>query len=128
MKLLLDTHALLWYTLNDSHLSSTAETLIKDAANEILLSPASYWELAIKISMGKLTLNQPFDDFLDACLNKYGFLILPILPQHAAFLTTLPFHHKDPFDRLLIAQALVEKVAMVSADGQFDVYGVQRFW
>ena len=128
MRHLLDTHTLLWYTLADPQLSGTAKALILDPANEILISPASYWEIAIKLSIGKLTLHQPYDDFIDVCLNKYGFVILPIEPKHTAVLTTLPFHHRDPFDRLIIAQAMAEGIRVVSNDPAFDAYPVTRLW
>jgi PIN domain nuclease of toxin-antitoxin system len=130
VRLLVDTHALLWYGINDPQLSGTARTLIQDATNEILLSPASYWEIAIKISIGKLALHQPYEDFIDACLNRYGFKVLPIAPSHTGRVATLPFptKHKDPFDRLIVAQALVEAIAIVSGDQALDVYGVNRMW
>lgn len=128
MRLLLDTHALLWYTLSDPRLSVMAKTLILDASNEILFSPASYWEIAIKIRIGKLALNQTYDDFIDVCLNQYGFVILPVEPKHTAVLTTLPLHHRDPFDRLIIAQAMVEDISVVSSDDAFDAYPVRRMW
>ena len=124
MRHLLDTHTLLWYTLADPRLSKTAEALILDASHEIVISPASIWEIAIKIRIGKLTLNQPFDDFIDVCLNQYGFIILPIEPRHTSVLTTLPFHHRDPFDRLLIAQARHEGFKFVSRDPHIPGYGV----
>jgi PIN domain nuclease of toxin-antitoxin system len=128
VKHLLDSHALLWYTLNDPKLSNTAEALILDPANEILISPASYWEIAIKISIGKLTLHQPYEDFIDVCLNKYGFVILPVETKHTAVLTNLPFHHRDPFDRLLIAQAMVEGIPIIGDDPDFDAYPIKRLW
>jgi PIN domain nuclease of toxin-antitoxin system len=84
VRLLLDTHALLWYALADPKLSTTARTLILDSANEILISPASYWEIAVKVSIGKLPLHRPYADFLHACLNQYKFVILPIEPLHTA--------------------------------------------
>jgi PIN domain nuclease of toxin-antitoxin system len=130
MKHLLDTHTLLWYTLNDPQLSLTAKTLILDPANEILISPASYWEIAIKISIGKLKLHQPYEDFIDACLLRYGFNILPIKTTHTGRLLTLPFPriHKDPFDRLLVAQAIVECIPLISGDSVLDIYGFTRLW
>jgi PIN domain nuclease of toxin-antitoxin system len=128
--LLLDTHALLWYTTNDPQLSKTAEALIVDPANDVFMSPASYWEIAIKVSIGKLTLHQPYDDFIDVCLNRYQFKILPIEPRHTSVLTSLPFppNHRDPFDRLIVAQAKVEALDLVSADAKLDGYGVTRLW
>jgi PIN domain nuclease of toxin-antitoxin system len=130
VKLLLDTHTLLWYTLGDPQLSATATALILDPANEILVSPASYWEIAIKVSIGKLSLRQPYEDFLDACLNRYGFLVLPIEPRHTVRVAALPYPpgHKDPFDRLLVAQALVEGIPLVSGDVALDAYCVNRLW
>jgi PIN domain nuclease of toxin-antitoxin system len=128
VRLLLDTHAMYWYIEGDPQLSATAQTLIQDASNEVLVSPASYWEIAIKISIGKWQLNRPYQEFLDIGLNQYGFQTLPILPAHTAGLIGLPFHHKDPFDRLLVAQAMVERVAVISSDPQLDAYGVSRIW
>src|SRR5438874_10812884 len=105
MRLLLDTHALLWFVLGDPQLSARARALIEDPANEKLVSPASYWELAVKISVGKYALNEPFEDFLRRGILGNGFGVLAIEFQHAAKVATLPFHHRDPFDRLLVAQA-----------------------
>ena len=119
---------LLWYTLNESQLSNTAQQLIINGNNKILISPASYWEIAIKISIGKLILHRPYQEFIDVCLNQYDFHILPITPQHTETVITLPFHHKDPFDRLLIAQAIVEKIPIVSVDTILDKYAIQRIW
>jgi PIN domain nuclease of toxin-antitoxin system len=118
------------YIEDDPQLSGTARTLIQDASNEILISPASYWEIAIKISIGKWLLNRPYEDFIDLALNRYGFQVLRILPTHTARVIGLPFPsgHKDPFDRLLVAQALVEKIAIVSADAPLDAYGITRLW
>jgi PIN domain nuclease of toxin-antitoxin system len=130
VRLLLDTHAAYWYIEDDPQLSVTARTLIQNASNEILISPASYWEMAIKVSLGKWRLNRPYEEFIDIALNQYGFQILPILPAHTARLIGLPFPagHKDPFDRLLVAQALVEQIPIVSADPPIDTYGVTRLW
>ena len=128
MRCLLDSHTLLWYTLDDPQLSKTAESLILDPTNEIFTSPASYWEIAIKVSIGKLELHSPFGEFVDVCLNKYGFRILPIEPKHAAALIDLPFHHRDPFDRMLIAQAMMESVQIIGNDRAFDAYSVKRLW
>jgi PIN domain nuclease of toxin-antitoxin system len=107
-----------------------AQALIVDAANEVLISPASYWEIAIKVSLGKLILHSPYEDFIDLCLTRYGFQVLPIEPAHTARLAALPFppNHKDPFDRLLVAQAAVEGLPLVSGDTDLDAYPVQRLW
>jgi PIN domain nuclease of toxin-antitoxin system len=128
MRLLLDTHAFLWYVLNDPQLSSVAQGLINDPANDILIRPASYWEIAIKVRLGKLNLHASYDDFMHRGIVGNGFGILPIEVRHTSVLTTLPLHHRDPFDRLLVAQALAEGIPIVSGDGQLDAYGVRRLW
>ena len=128
MRFLVDTHALYWYIDGDPQLCPTARTLIQDAANQVLISPASYWEIAIKVSMGKWKLNRSYEDFMEIGLIKYGFQVLPILPAHTSLLIGMPFHHKDPFDRLLVAQALVEQIPIVSADRDLDQYGIFRRW
>lgn len=128
MRLLLDTHTMYWYIEDDPQLSAKARTLIQDASNEILISPASYWEIAIKVSIGKWKLNRPYEEFIDIGLTKYGFQVLPILPTHTAKVIGLPFHHRDPFDRLLVAQALAESIPISSSDPVLDAYGITRFW
>jgi PIN domain nuclease of toxin-antitoxin system len=124
----LDTHALVWYTHGDSKLTATAQAAIQNGANDIWISPASYWEIAIKVHLGGWQLNQPYHNFMDIVLYQYGFEVLPIRPEHTARLIGMPNHHRDPFDRLLIAQALVEGLTLVSSDVAFDQYGVTRVW
>jgi PIN domain nuclease of toxin-antitoxin system len=128
VNLLIDTHTLLWAYWGDPQMSPAAIRLITDPLNRILVSPASHWEIAIKMKTGKLILREPFIDFVQHAILDNGFIILPIEPKHTALVATLPFHHKDPFDRLLIAQALAEGIPMVSADAAIDPYGVQRLW
>jgi PIN domain nuclease of toxin-antitoxin system len=130
MRVLLDSHALLWCVLGDPQLSTVAEQTILDPDNEVLSNPASYWEIAIKVSIGKYTLNQPFPDFIDLCLNRYRFHVLPIEPKHAARVAVLPFKpgHKDSFDRLLIAQAMEELIPIVGRDTGFGNYPITRIW
>lgn len=130
MRLLLDTHTLYWYTTGDPKLSIQAQTVIQDATNDVFLSPASLWEIAVKVSIGKWLMNQTFETFLDKCLNQYEFRMLPIEPSHTTAVSRLPFptEHRDPFDRMLISQALVESMAIVSVDSAFDAYGVTRIW
>lgn len=128
MRLLLDTHTLLWFALTDPQLSGTATSLIIDPDNEKLVSPASYWEIAIKISIKKYALSKPYEIFMDEAIDKNGFGYLHIEPKHRAALTTLPFHHKDPFDRLLIAQAIIEGIPIISGDTVLDSYPVKRLW
>ena len=126
MRILVDTHALVWFALADAQLSATARGVIEDPANEILVSPASYWEMAIKVHLGKGQLALPYPDLIDSLWTAYGFKILPILPEHTARLIGLPDHHRDPFDRPLIAQAMTEGVPIISADAVFDQYAVRR--
>jgi PIN domain nuclease of toxin-antitoxin system len=130
LNFLLDTHTLIWFVLDDPLLSAFARALIEDPNNEILVSPASFWEIAIKVSRGKLALNQPYGNFIDLCRNQYGFRGLPIEPAHTTCVASMPFPrgHKDPFDRLLIAQAIVESIPIVSVDPAFDPYPVRRIW
>jgi PIN domain nuclease of toxin-antitoxin system len=128
MRVMLDTHAFLWFVGGDSNLSATARAAITDPNNVVLLSPASHWEIAIKVSTGKLTLAEPFDVFMLREIQQNGFEIFPIEVAHTAVVATLPFHYRDPFDRLLVAQALSEGVPLVSADPVFDSYGVTRMW
>ncbi len=128
MKLLIDTHTFLWFVLNDSSLSPIARDLIVDPLNDIFLSPASHWEIAIKISIGKYRIPGQFEDWMNDQIQINELAILPLEVAHSAAVITLPFHHKDPFDRLLIAQSLVETIPIVSADVIFDAYGVTRLW
>ncbi|NOT59395.1 MAG: type II toxin-antitoxin system VapC family toxin [Acidobacteria bacterium] len=128
MRLLLDTHAFLWFVLDDPSLSAQARNLIADESNEIEISPATYWEVAIKIGIGKYSLVEPLSDFFERELDANEFRVLPIEPRHVAPLTSLPFHHRDPFDRLIIAQAMVEGISIVSIDAAFDPYPVKRLW
>ena len=128
MRILLDTHAFLWFILDDPKLSDQARGLIADGATDVLVSPATYWEIAIKISIGKYALPEPYDVFMQRELASNSFSILHVLPSHTAALTKMPFHHRDPFDRLLIAQAQTEAIPLVSVDANFDAYGVMRLW
>jgi PIN domain nuclease of toxin-antitoxin system len=126
MRLLLDTHAFLWLVLGDAQLSSTARSYILDSAHAKLISPASYWEIAIKVSIGKYTLNVPYELFIQRGIEGNGFEILPIELKHTVVLTALPFHHRDPFDRLLIAQAMAEQIPIISNGPAFDAYPITR--
>ncbi len=128
MKLLLDTHSFLWFIGGDARLSPTARTLIEDVTNDVFLSLASLWEMAIKISLGRLQLAELFETFIpqQLSLNRIGFLGITI--RHTAKVATLPFHHRDPFDRRPAAQAQVEQMPLVSSDPAFDAYGMTRWW
>ena len=128
MKLLLDTHSFLWFISGHAKLSVVARELIEDAENQPLLSTASLWEMAIKLSIGKLSLSQPFEELIPEQMKVNGIGLLPIEITHLAAITQLPFHHRDPFDRLLIAQAMVEEIPIVGTDSNFDEYEVKRLW
>ncbi len=128
MRILLDTHTLYWFIEGHPNLTQLATTMIGNPNNEILISPASYWEMAIKISLGKWKLNQSYQHFIDIALVQYEFSILPVTPVHTEGLIKLPYLHRDPFDRLIIAQSIIENVPIVSADTQFDAYGINRVW
>ena len=128
MKLLLDTHAFLWFVLNEPKLSKEAKEAIVNPSSDVFVSPASFWELAIKISLGKYLLHVPFEQFLLESIDGNCFQLLPIEALHAVAVSQLPFHHRDPFDRMLIAQALVEQATIVSADSAFDAYPIARVW
>ena len=128
MTLLLDTHAFLWFVWNDPQLSVAAKALIETPGNRKLLSVASCWEIAIKVGNGKLMLDVPAAVFIPRELSNNKFELLEIKLAHATAVETLPPHHKDPFDRLLIAQARNEGFPLVSVDTALDPYGVTRLW
>lgn len=128
MRLLLDTHAFLWWVQGAPDLSSKARAAIADPENECLLSLASCWEMAIKLSLGKLELASTLDRFVPEQLAANQFQQLEIGFRHIARVAKLAFHHRDPFDRLLAAQALEERLTIVSADAMFRRYGVKRIW
>jgi PIN domain nuclease of toxin-antitoxin system len=126
--LLLDSHSLLWFVWDDPQLSSDAKASIENADNRKLVSIASCWEIAIKVGLGKLDLGEPSRSFLPREIARNSFELLPISLEHATAVEALPLHHRDPFDRLLAAQATVDKLDLVSADPTFDQYGVARLW
>jgi len=128
MKLLLDTHAFIWFVYNSPELPQKTKELLEDEQTELLLSIASVWELAIKASKGKLTLMSKAADFAANQMQKDGIDLLPITLPHLELVESLPFHHKDPFDRLLIAQAAFEHIEIISVDTAFDQYGKYRVW
>jgi PIN domain nuclease of toxin-antitoxin system len=128
MRLLLDTQAFLWFVTGDARLSQQARQAIEDDQNEVFLSIASAWEMAIKHSLGKLVLTQPFEVLMARAIRENGLRLLPVELAHTAAAGDLPFHHRDPFDRMLIAQAQVGDLPAISADASFDAYGVRRIW
>ena len=128
MRFLIDTHTFLWFVTDDPKLSAHALGFIESETNEAILSMASLWEIAIKFSIGKLKLHKPFEDFIDEQIRINEFQLLDIEAPHIATVSTLPLHHRDPFDRMLIAQSVVEGLPIISADTIFDAYGVVRLW
>jgi len=128
MRLLLDTHAFLWFITADSRLSATAEQAIRRSGDTPLLSIASVWEIAIKVQLQRLPIPQPLDVFIPEQLRVNRIGLLPIELNHTFEIARLPLHHRDPFDRILIAQAIREGIPVVSVDGAFDAYPVQRIW
>ena len=128
MRLLLDTHTFLWYTATPANLSTAALSILNDPNNDVLLSMASAWEMSIKAALGKLGLSQKVVPFVQDQIALNGFQLLPISLDHVALVEELPLHHRDPFDRLLVAQSLAEDIPIVSVDGALDAYGIQRIW
>lgn len=124
MKYLMDTHIVLWMSLADKSLSKSIKKVIETEENEIFMSMASIWELGIKISLKKLVLPFPLKDFIQDEIIDNGFGLLPIKKEHIFSLETLPFHHRDPFDRLLISQAKVEAYTVLTADKIFKKYKI----
>lgn len=128
MRLLLDTHTFIWFFTGNLKISNQVRVLIENEDNEKLLSTASIWEMAIKHSIGKLSFTLPFEVFIRQQLSLNDFNLLNINLDHITVVATLPLHHRDPFDRLLIAQAMVEKIPILSADSAFDAYPIQWLW
>jgi PIN domain nuclease of toxin-antitoxin system len=122
MKALLDTHIVLWYVTDDNKLRQEVIDLIENQENQIYISIASLWEMSIKASIGKLNLTQPIEDFIGQNIH-----LLPIGLEHITAIQSLPFHHRDPFDRMLIAQSMVENLVLVSEDSQFKNYEINLF-
>ncbi|MBY0232394.1 MAG: type II toxin-antitoxin system VapC family toxin [Gemmataceae bacterium] len=127
MKLLLDTHTLIWADSDPGKLSAAAAAAIRDPANEVLISVASVWEMVIKAQIGKLALRLPLADII-AEQQANGMSILPATLPHVFAVETLPMHHRDPFDRLLVAQAMIEGAALVTTDPLLAPYPVTLFW
>lgn len=128
MKLLLDTHAFLWWVEGTPALGRRARAAVANPDNEVFISIASCWELAIELSLGKLRLTRRLDRFIPEQLTLNGFSLFAVELRHVVGVADLPFHHRDPFDRLLVAQALQDQLAIVSADRVFRRYGVTVIW
>ena len=128
MRLLLDTHALLWWLAGDANLSASARAAVDEDANAVFVSAASTWEIATKHRLGKLPGANAIASNLAAAIESQGFLGLPITIRHGEAAGGLPGPHRDPFDRMLIAQSTLEDLVLVSNEQAFDAYGVQRLW
>ncbi len=131
MNFLLDTNAFLWFVNNHQSLSAEARDIIEDQNSLIFLSIASIWEMAIKASLGKLIVPLPLQSFVERELSSNEFALLPITVEHTEIVLSLPFPdsgHRDPFDRLLIAQSMVEDLPVITNDRAFDAYEIQRVW
>ena len=128
MKILLDTHAFLWFVMDSPKISKRATSLIESTENEVYLSVASVWEMAIKVSIGQLRIDESFEDFIMPELKSNQFSLLNIEVRHLGKIVNLPFHHRDPFDRLLAAQSLTMNMPILSRDTAFDLYDVERLW
>lgn len=128
MRLLIDSQSLIWYVDDDHLLSPAAHAAITDPNNDLLLSAATIWEIAIKVGLKKLSLSMPYQQWMNQAVNDLGMTVLPITVEYAAAHGNLPRHHGDPFDRLLVAQSQVENIHLVSADPVFDQYGINRLW
>lgn len=127
MRYLLDTHAFLWLAIDDPQLSPRVRAMFADAGLEMFLSAASVWEMAIKASLGKLTLSTGLEQLVQGGRAR-GIRTLDVTPKHAWSVEHLPFHHRDPFDRLLVAQAIDEGLQILSRDDQLDAYAITRVW
>lgn len=125
MRILLDTHCWLWLQVSPERLSPATLASLADTRNELLLSAASAWEIAVKCQLGKLSLPAPPEDYVPSRMLASGTAALPVLHVHALRVASLPMHHRDPFDRLIIAQALHERIPVVTADPAFAAYGVE---
>ncbi len=125
MRILLDTHVLIWFSLNDARLDKGAVKRIVDPVNNVTISIASLWEISIKFGLGKLTLDRPFVEFVDSAVRKKGIGVLPVKVSHLVPLEKLPRHHRDPFDRMIIAQSIVEDLQVLTMDRQFESYEIR---
>lgn len=124
MKLLIDTHILIWFLEGSKLLSKSRRQIIIDPNNDIFVSIASLWEMAIKISLGKLTIAKPLADVIKQ-ISIENIEILAISPEHIQQVSVLPFHHRDPFDRMIIAQAQIENLSVITNDSNFGSYGIK---
>ena len=128
MKFIADTHAFIWFVTDSPQLSASAKKLFESPDSERFFSMASIWEIAIKTNLGKLSFDKPLEQFLPEQIALNYIRLLDISLSHALRVSTLPFHHRDPFDRMIAAQSLAENLPVLSNDNALDAYGVKRIW
>jgi PIN domain nuclease of toxin-antitoxin system len=128
MKYLLDTCTFIWFVSNSPELNITAKNIIEDEYSEIFLSIISIWEMSIKNSIGKLEFTKPFEEFIQSQIELNEIEILELSQEHIFKVNVLPFHHKDPFDRLIISQSIVENLPVISVDLEFGKYPIKLIW
>jgi PIN domain nuclease of toxin-antitoxin system len=128
MRVLIDSHALIWYVDQDNLLSPSSYAAMSAPANELLLSAGSIWEIGIKVGLGKIVLTQPFKLWINQAISDLDVTVLPLSVEYVDVQSNLPRHHGDPFDRLIVAQAIIEQVPIISADTNLDAYGLTRVW
>ncbi len=128
MRVLIDTHVLIWWTDDVNQLSTLVRSMLADPQTEPVLSMSSIWEMQIKISLGKLLLQTDLPILVETEMSRNSFTLLSVELNHIYGHNDLPLHHKDPFDRLLISQSVIEAIPIISIDEKFDAYGVQRLW
>ena len=128
MRILIDSHVLIWYVDQDNLLSPASHAAISDPTNDLLLSAGSIWEIGIKLGLGKIILTQPFKPWINQAISDLDVTVLPLSVEYVDVQSNLPKHHGDPFDRLIVAQAIVEQVSIISADANLDAYGIIRIW
>jgi len=128
VRLLLDAHTLIWAVDSPFQLGPSAVVALQLPTNQLLISAGTIWELAIKVGIGKLVLSLPYRQWMSQVMRDLDLEILPLTVEYAATQSQLPMHHRDPFDRLLVAQAQVEKIPVISCDEALDAYGIDRLW
>jgi PIN domain nuclease of toxin-antitoxin system len=128
VRLLLDSHTVIWAVNDPASLGSVARAALEDASNQLVVSTATIWEISIKAGLKKLDLKRPYEEWMDQAIIDLELEEMPITIAYANRQANLPWHHRDPFDRMLVAQALTEKITVVSVDAVLDQYGVTRIW
>lgn len=128
MRMLLDTHTFLWFVTDSPRLSDRARAVIRHSEVDAVISTATLWEMAIKVSRNRLTFDKPFEQFIPEQLKHNDIDVLRISFEHVAEVARLPHHHGDPFDRLMIAQLIIEQIPIVGVDQAFDAYTINRIW